>query len=245
MPTITDWLMVGITLIYVVATICICWANIKSANISRAQLEEMRRQYFESNRPQVEAEFLYEKRMFYGIRFINHGNHTAQHVQIQLNPSFIDSIIETNFSELLRKQNEKECIIGAGQHYDLFFGTNMYRENPNKIAATGIIQYQYNGIKYSEEFHIDLENYATIFSVNSEQEDLQKNMNKHIHELKGIKQAIQQLQSSLKEENLDERPNISNNLQSLGNVQSSPRRRHFLWRLLGTTNLSHFSKDGR
>lgn len=31
MPLITDWLMVVITFVYVIATIFICWANIKSA----------------------------------------------------------------------------------------------------------------------------------------------------------------------------------------------------------------------
>ena len=38
MPTIMDWLMVIITLVYVIATIFICWANIKSANASKEEL---------------------------------------------------------------------------------------------------------------------------------------------------------------------------------------------------------------
>ena len=37
MPTITDWLMVIITLVYVIATIFICWANIKSAKASKEE----------------------------------------------------------------------------------------------------------------------------------------------------------------------------------------------------------------
>ena len=40
MPMITDWLMVGITAVYVVATIIISYANIKSANATREQLTE-------------------------------------------------------------------------------------------------------------------------------------------------------------------------------------------------------------
>lgn len=141
-----------ITVIYVVATIFICWANIKSAKASKIQLEEMRRQYAEENRPNVEVEFLYEKRVFYGLRFINHGKCTAQHVQIKLDAAFIDSITERDFFDLLNKHNGKECIIGVDQHYDLFFGTNKYRNNSNKVAATGTICYQGNGNIYQSDF---------------------------------------------------------------------------------------------
>ena len=45
MPTITDWLMVIITLVYVVATVFICIANIKSAKAAREQTEEMKKQF--------------------------------------------------------------------------------------------------------------------------------------------------------------------------------------------------------
>lgn len=61
MSTITDWLMVVITLIYVLATIAICVANFKSANASRDQTLESKRQFAESKRleqiPYLQAEF--------------------------------------------------------------------------------------------------------------------------------------------------------------------------------------------
>ena len=50
MPTVTDWLMVGITAVYVVATIFICRANIKSANATRDQVAESKRQFDETQR---------------------------------------------------------------------------------------------------------------------------------------------------------------------------------------------------
>ena len=40
MPTVTDWLMVIITFVYVVATIMISKANIESAKATREQLEQ-------------------------------------------------------------------------------------------------------------------------------------------------------------------------------------------------------------
>ena len=50
MPMITDWLMVGITLIYVIATIAIWFANHKSARATEKQLEESKRQFDETKR---------------------------------------------------------------------------------------------------------------------------------------------------------------------------------------------------
>ena len=50
MPSITDWLMVGITFIYVVATIFICIFNYRSAKATRDQVEESQNQFYESKR---------------------------------------------------------------------------------------------------------------------------------------------------------------------------------------------------
>ena len=49
----TDWPMVIITFIYVVATIMICKANIRAAQASKDQLAEMKREHEESIRLQV------------------------------------------------------------------------------------------------------------------------------------------------------------------------------------------------
>lgn len=50
MPKITDWLMVGITLVYVIATIAIWFANHKSARATEKQLIESKRQFDETKR---------------------------------------------------------------------------------------------------------------------------------------------------------------------------------------------------
>lgn len=50
MPMITDWLMVGITFVYVAATIAIWLANHKSARATEKQLIESKRQFDETKR---------------------------------------------------------------------------------------------------------------------------------------------------------------------------------------------------
>lgn len=50
MPLITDWIMVGVTTIYVVATIAICIFNGKSAKATKEQVIESRLQFEETKR---------------------------------------------------------------------------------------------------------------------------------------------------------------------------------------------------
>lgn len=50
MPLVTDWIMVGITVIYVIATVLICHANFKSARATHAQIVESKRQFGETKR---------------------------------------------------------------------------------------------------------------------------------------------------------------------------------------------------
>ena len=167
-----DWAMVIITGIYVVATIFICWANIKAANASKEQLREMQRQFAETNRPIIELELHYCRRTWYIARFINRGNLTAQHVKISLDQEFVDSLPEEAIRQELKRQKGKECIIGVGQCYDLYIGGSPLRENPNMKPLTGTIEYKAQGKTYQSDLFVDLEHYMTFYSSTTDEEDL-------------------------------------------------------------------------
>lgn len=190
-PSITDWLMVGITGIYVIATIVLCVYNAKSANSARKQTEEMQRQFKEANRPIIEVELIYEKRCFYGLRFTNTGIRNASNVRIVIDKGFIDSIAEENFKRLLMEQEGKSCVIGAGNHYDLFFGTNDYRKNQNKVPAKGIIKYCNGSNQYESSFDIDVTNYMTHFSIQTDMDDLLKRLDEQNKVLKNILSSVE------------------------------------------------------
>ena len=165
MPTITDWLMVIITLIYVVATIIICWANIKSSKASKEELAEMKRQYAENNRPRIEIEFCYERRTWYIVRFVNHGKLTAQHVKIELDEEFIDSLPDQVIKDVLLKQKNKESIIGVEQHYDLYIASNALQGFPNIKPVTGKLTYQDESRCYESDIYILIWNTIQHFSL--------------------------------------------------------------------------------
>ena len=185
-----EWVMVIITGIYVIATIFICRANIKSANATKEQLAEMQKQYAEANRPAIEMELHYIRRAWYVVRFVNHGNKTAQHVKINLDQSFIDSLPEESFKKELERLKGKECIIGVGQHYDLFIGSNKLRRNPNMKPLVGTVEYESQGQPYISDIFIDLEHYMTFFSATTEEEDLLKSMKKVGSELESIRKIL-------------------------------------------------------
>lgn len=185
-----DWAMVIITGIYVVATIFICLANIKSAKASKEQLCEMQRQYAEVNRPIIEVEFHYIQKTWYVVRFVNHGNKTAQHVKIHLDSAFINSLPEQSIRKELERIKGKECIIGVGQYYDLFIGSNKLRGNTNMKPITGVIEYKSQNIDFKNDIFVDLEHYMTFYSTTSDEEKLLKSLKSIGTELSSIKRAL-------------------------------------------------------
>lgn len=200
---ITDWLMIWITIVYVIATIFICVFNYKSAKASKEQLEEMKRQFDEENRPNIETEFHFFRSRCYLIRFVNHGRVTAQNVNVSFDQKFVDSLPEQLFKDLVQKQKDKTCVIGVGQHYDLYIGSNKLRENTNWEPATGKITFQAKGKTYESDIYIDIENYMTFFSTNTEQEDIIKQLKETKDALRLINNSIKSININQKEENKD------------------------------------------
>ena len=183
--------MFWITFIYVIATIAICYFNYCSAKASRDQLEEMKKQQKENNRPIIVIEVVHINRAILGFRLTNEGNRIANDVSVDLSDEFIQSIEEHTFKTLLINQKGKKCIIGAGRHYDLFFGSNEYLKNENKVTASGVISYMDNAHQeYKESFSIDLYDYATMFSVDGHEEKIEKLLKEQNQKLEAISKNI-------------------------------------------------------
>ena len=182
--------MILITAIYVVATLVICLVNCLSTKAAREELKEMKRQYDAENCPRIEYEFHYEQRTWYILRFTNHGRKTAYHVKILLSPEFIQSLPEQSFQEQLNKINGKECIIGVGQKYDVYIGSNDLRGNPNMKPLQGQIKYSWEDQERVSDFCIDLNHYLTFFSSTTEEEKMYNTVKDIEKDLSGIKNDL-------------------------------------------------------
>ncbi|MBQ9300458.1 MAG: hypothetical protein IJ214_08100 [Clostridia bacterium] len=195
--TITDWLMVIITAIYVAATICIMLANQSSAKATKMQVDEMKRQFEENNQPYITTELIYEKRSFFGLRFTNHGAKIAEHVTIDFDPQFV-ACLKESFKKLIEEQKGKECVIGIGQHYDIFFGKNDIRGQEDLMPAKGVIKFKSGNKEYQNAFEIGLNNYMTIFSVNTEEEDIRNELRAQNDKLEKLNTTLLRLAAQIK-----------------------------------------------
>ena len=189
-------LLVIITFVYTVATIAICWANMKSANATREQLAEEKRQHEEDNRPRITYEMIFENRTYYGIRFTNHGRRVANHVKIKFNQDFLDSIRKLSSFDRSNTLQGQEFVLGIGQSYDYFFGAEEFRNNTDKKPIAGDIIYQDERRTYQEPFQIDWEKYATFYSVDSPTDKFLGEMKKLVQELNNIEKILKKQQST-------------------------------------------------
>ena len=189
---ITDWLMVIITTIYVIATVFICVFNAKSATAAREQTQQMQLQFLQTNRPIVTVEIVYLKRTYWVLRFTNHGVMTAFNTRIDLAKSFIDSLPEEKFRQIVEKEVGKVRTIGVNQHYDIYFGGDDFRDSC--IAESIVGRVSYRGTQdaiFAEDFRIELSDYATFYSVSSELEDIKDALIEQKKELSKISSSLE------------------------------------------------------
>lgn len=189
--TITaEWAMVIITAIYVLATILIFLANKKSVRVAQEQVEEMRREFDENNRPRVEVELDLKQRVMYALRFTNRGAKTAYNVKINLNSDFLDSTKGLYGADQLADQVGRDCIIGIGQEYELFLFDVKQKKNDTLLPVSGSIHYEADGKEYNDSFSIDIRNYMTFFSCETENEKLLELIDKQNAEISRLNETI-------------------------------------------------------
>ncbi len=166
----TDWIMIIITAVYVVATIFICVANFKSAKSTKEQIAESQRQFSEMNRPYVTCEYVLANRVFRGIRVCNHGNMVAKKLVIRINQDFLDSTEPGRYLDFKRINSSTYAVIGIGQSFDFFFGDT---EREDSVPLIAELSYSdENGRTFSEKFTIDLNTQLPVMCVQSDLEKL-------------------------------------------------------------------------
>lgn len=197
---ITDWLMLVITSVYVIATIFICIANFKSAKATREQVAEARRQYEEEHHAFIAYELIYEHRIWYGLRFTNHGRRVATNVQLQLDKDFIDSLMDQSIKNQLNNLDGREFTLGIEQSYDIYFGSNEFRERPNKVPIQGKISYNDRCGEYTDLFYIDFNKYAPIYTVTTDEERREESAKKLNESLAKIENELKKINKNLKQQ---------------------------------------------
>jgi len=85
----SGWTMVGITVVYVIATIAICVFNFWSAKETKKQTSELKRQFDEINRPNIDVTHEIVRGGLLCLKIENTGKKLAQNVKLEIDDDFI------------------------------------------------------------------------------------------------------------------------------------------------------------
>lgn len=178
---LTDWLMVIITAIYVIATILICIYNGKSAKaakvqteVAKMQIDEMIKQYNEVNRPLVTIRFDIVRSGLLCFIIENEGTLPAKDVKIKINEEFIENINDSSERNRLEDLNNASFYLASKQRITILLGGQLaFKDIAKEIAKIDIC---YNG--YKEHTEIDINQYRFLLVYKSSIEDISQHLKK-------------------------------------------------------------------
>lgn len=193
-----------ITTIYVAATIVIAFSNFKSAKASKEQTEEIKKQYNEQNRPDIDVYFdiLGNHMCVFILR--NIGNKPATNLTVSINNEFINNMSLNNKNHIevmcnsklyMSPNTEKNIYLGG-------IGSNFQNLCKNKA----MINIKYDG--YEKAFEFDLNDYSWMI-VKQDYDAMS------VKALENINDNIKELKKTMKENNFIPKINIDLNRDTL------------------------------
>lgn len=181
MKVLTDWLMVIITAIYVVATIFICIFNGKSAkaaneqsDIARKQMQQMIEQYNSVNRPIVSIRFDIVRSGLLCFIIENEGPLPAKNTRVKINSEFIANIKDEVERNRLSELCNANFYLASHQKITVLLGGQIiFNEIAKEKAKIDIL---YDG--YDEHTEIDINQYRFLIVYDSSIEDISQHLKK-------------------------------------------------------------------
>ena len=189
-----------ITAVYVVATIFICWANIRSAKATREQVAEQQREFEETNRAFVTVTFEIIKSGLAVLHIQNHGKRIATNVSVHISDAFIENMADKMDREHVQKLCQSVFTIGIGQSWYICVGSHLQLDQMSKELLTITVSYRDSVAQYCETTSIDLKQYFWSLIYDSPTEDIRQELKDSTKELKSIGKSINMIARELQEE---------------------------------------------
>jgi hypothetical protein len=190
---LTDWIMIVITFIYVIATILICVSNKRSADAAKMQTEEMIKQYNETNRPYVIVRFEVIRGGLLCFVLENVGNMPAYSLNVKMNKAFIDNIPEKD--KIMELATADDIYLAPGQKIFVTIGGQPVYDKVSIIPAE--FELTYNK-EYKGKFVIDLKQYGYMLTYESPEADIANYIKKMLEDNKKLGHQLVQSISELK-----------------------------------------------
>lgn len=160
-----DWFLVGLTAIYVIATIVICWANWASASAAKKQTLVLIRQYKDSTRARIAIRFDRKTATDRQIVLRNVGREHAEKVHLSIDTKFMEGLKTIWPENPLLIGNKSEFSIAPDQEFWFFVGFSSMLDNLPIKAAHVAVDYMAGGVAYRETTIIDFSQYAFLTDV--------------------------------------------------------------------------------
>lgn len=183
---LTDWIMIAITFVYVVATILICIFNYKSAQATRDQVAEAKRQFEESNRAFITVTFVIIRSGLAVLLIKNHGNRIAHNVNIKVDAAFLNNVPDTMDRDNLEKLARSAFVVGIGQSWYCCMGSSIELSQLAEKLMHIDLSYNDSSEKYIESIDINLEEYFWSLIYDSPLEDLYAESKKITKSIQGM-----------------------------------------------------------
>ncbi|WP_411677771.1 hypothetical protein [Caproicibacter sp.] len=205
----TNWIMIAITAIYVVATILICIFNYRSAKATREQVAESKRQFEETNRAFVTVTFEIIRSGLAVLHIQNHGKRIAQDVNVTVSSAFLANMADNSDKEHIEKLNNASFTLGIGQSWYIGIGSHLRLKQMSKELLTIDISYADRISHYHESTVIDLKQFFWALLYDSPTENTYQEMKSITKHLNSIDHSMTVLQKCVSAQIAEsEKPNV-------------------------------------
>lgn len=195
--------MVLLTFVYVVATIAICFFNYKSAEATKEQTKESRRQFNESNRAYITLTTENLKNGLITLSIKNVGNKIAKNVKIGVNQEFIESLKDDIAKQSVVTLTESSFDVGVGKEWHVFLGTHLTLKSLSTTKMIIDIEYEDDTDKYKEQRNIDLSQYFWALLNDSVLMDIRDCLQKQSKAIVSIDKNIGKISGSIEKKDVD------------------------------------------
>lgn len=163
----SEWALVVLTGVYVLATIAIYRANQKSAKWAQAQTDELIRQFRETNRARLSVRF--DKRAIVERSFVikNIGQRPATNVRLSIDGEFMSALDKVFPANVLKIAQKSTILIAPGQEFWFLVGMCSTVERMSVQVAHIRVAYRDGEQNYLEETVIDLKQYDFLTEVST------------------------------------------------------------------------------
>ncbi len=188
-----EWVIAIMTTVYVLATLAICYFNYRSNEATHKQIEELKRQFEEQNRPRIDVFLHFEGTVAYLV-IENLGQMTANQVQVRINEEFFQQEVDSQKAVISKKcfqnLNDTEIRLASKQRFYLCLNNGWTIQRYQQIANVCVNYKDDFGKAYPpQNILIDCSKYNFL----TFKEDAKDKIEKIAREFKNLNQNLQSI----------------------------------------------------